>query len=166
MDLPVIDVIQPTDGIYPYFQLFLNTGLPPGLYAMDNQRFYTPIDTGHFGRHHLVSVPKEMVPLYGVTTYAYSKVYYSEKYIVIFVECIGTNGRNRFCQQIRDYKVYQRPSNDEYGIIPAPSVKPENELSYVFPVDANVQVANDTYSDSDSDTNEDDDDFAYDPGFN
>jgi len=164
-DLPVIEVIQQTDGIYPYFLQFLNTELPPGLYAMDNQRFYTPIDTGHFGHHHLVSVPKEMVPLYGLTKYMYSKVHYTEKYIIIFVGCIGTNGRNRFISQIKDFTVYQRPTNDEYGIIPAPGVKPENELSHIFPVSANVQVANDTYNDSDSDTDEDDE-FDDDPGFN
>jgi hypothetical protein len=168
LNLPIIDNIYPVDGIYPYYQCFLQTGLPSGLYVMDNQRIYTPIDSGQFGVHHLMSVPKEMVPLYGLTTYKYSKIHYSEKYIVVFVGCVGTGGRNCFLSQIRGFQVYPGVDNSQHSIVPGAGIKPKHECSYVIKTrdaivaarrivedDTESQVAASNHDESDEEEEED-----------
>jgi hypothetical protein len=128
----IIDTIKETDGIYDYYQVFLNFNLPPGLYAIDSQRIYTPIDSGQFGRFHLVSIPKDPVPLYGITNYRFSKILYTDKYIIIFVGCTGTCGDNRFLNQVKGFTIYTSNANDEHSIIPVAGARPHNELSYIF----------------------------------
>jgi hypothetical protein len=142
----IIDRILNTDGIYPYYQRFLQADLPSGLYAMDNQRFYTPVDSGQFGLHHLVSVPKEFPPLYGLTRYKFSKIYYSDKYIIIFVGCVGIHGRNRFLSQIKGFDV------SLYNVIPCAGVNPVNELSYLLD-GTKLVIETDSNSDESDDSN-------------
>lgn len=136
-----IESIFPTDGIYPYYQSFLQLDLPNGLYVMDNQRVYTPIDKGHFRLHHLVSVPREFSPLYGVTQYKYSKIHHTDRYVIIFVGCVGTHGRNRFLSQINGF------NTSNFNIIPAPGVKPKKELSYIGSITQAIQVEQESSSD-------------------
>ena len=161
LKLTVIETIQQNNGIDHWYQTFLNTNLPPGLYAMDYQRFYTPIDEGLNGCYQLVSVPKEMVPLYGLSQFKFAKIFFSDKYIIIFAGCIGTHGNNRFLSQIEGFTVYEHPRNEEWHIIPTAGAKPVNEINYVFKdVSATVEIAIES-----SDTEEDSDCFEN-PGFN
>jgi hypothetical protein len=127
-----IDEIRITDGIYPYYDRFLQFRFPPGLYVMDSNRFYTPIDTGHYGLRFMVSVPKETTPVYAFTTFRFAKIFYSTEYIVIFVGCIGTTGAggitvNRFLSDVRGGLI-----EETFAIIPVPGVKPLNEAIFTF----------------------------------
>lgn len=134
-----IESITMNDGIYPYYERFLQAELPNGLYVIDNQRWYSPIDSGHFGLHHLVSVPREFPPLYGLTRYKFSKIFYSERYIIIFVGCVGLHGRHRFLSQIKTSPSGTSSDKqlclEDYNVIPCPGVKPEIEMNYLMSVE-------------------------------
>ena len=98
-----------------------------------------------------------MVPLYGITIYRYSKLFFTDKYLIIFVGCISTHGRNRFLSQIRGFQIHNDPLNGEHNIIPVPGAKPRNELS--FTLTANItQEVQDESSSSEDESSEDDDD--------
>lgn len=131
--------IQQTDEIYDTYARFLSFRLQPGLYIMDGHRIYTPVDSGHYEVYHLVSVPKESTPVYGISLLKFSQVFYSVNYIVIFVGCIRTDVGYRFLSSIKGFKVFtdgQSFGNDlsnlEHLIVPSAGVRPENELCYLF----------------------------------
>ena len=153
LTLGTIENILPTDGIYPYYRTFLQFQFPSGLYVMDNQRIYTPIDSGQFGVHHVVSVPKETVPLYAITTYDFSKVFRTDKYVIIFVGCVGTESGNIFLSQVRGFHEFK-----EHRIIPVAGAKPENEISYIGRMEVVQHVSSSSSEDEDSD--EDPNNFA------
>jgi len=162
LDLPVIEAINPNDGIFPYYQRFLAQRFPPGLYALDCQRTYTPIDSGHYGLFHLVSVPREPIPVYGVTLFKNSKVFHATgetralgtegfglnpasaghaldrgqvKYSIIFAGCIGTRSGNRFLSSIRLPDMTgdtMGEARNQCAIIPTAGAKPEQEVSFLF----------------------------------
>jgi hypothetical protein len=134
----VIDEISNNDGIWPYYDCFLGFRFPPGLYVMDQQGFYTPIDTGHFGVSHLVRMPREITPLYGITTFPYAVVLYLERYVIIFIGCILTRSQdgmtNRFISNVRGFSpmCLGITGNQEWLIIPVPGCKPKREVSFLF----------------------------------
>ena len=145
--------VNQSDEIYDYYARFLSFLMPPGLYVLNGQRIWTPIDTGRLEVSFLVSVPKDGTPVYGLCLFKYSWVFYSPHYIIVFAGCIKTNVGFRFLSSIRGFRVFddgrsqpkppkKRPAlnwysnpeniNTEHTVIACPGVKPEKELIFIF----------------------------------
>ncbi len=139
VDAGVIEKIERTDGIHDYYVRFLTFRLPPGLYVLDGQRIWTPVDTGMLGACFLVGAPRDSMPIYGMTLFKFSKVHYTRNYVVVFTGCVQTNSGLRFLSSIQGFSAYnpdvvgkRGKVNMEHPVAACPGISPKAELAYIF----------------------------------